>query len=153
MRPKWIDDKEGVYAVRSIEVACLCGDIGLELLGEPLAQFYCHCDDCQAIHGAAYVGVTVFPVECVRVVKGEPVVWVHKSLPRQRCINCGTQMLAQVPGEGITGVKANLLPDGMFKPQCHIYCDYAVLPVRDALPHYSEEPVSADGAEGPRVYW
>ena len=33
---------------------CRCGAVELEAAGEPTAQFFCHCDDCQAVHGAAY---------------------------------------------------------------------------------------------------
>ena len=41
-------------------VQCCCGKAEIELTGEPLVQFYCHCD-CQAVHGAAYVPKSVYP--------------------------------------------------------------------------------------------
>jgi hypothetical protein len=28
-------------------IQCLCGAVKMELTGEPIAQLYCHCDDCQ----------------------------------------------------------------------------------------------------------
>jgi hypothetical protein len=31
--------------------------------GEPVEQFYCHCDDCQAISGGAYVGAPLLPIK------------------------------------------------------------------------------------------
>src|SRR5271169_1902433 len=42
-------------------VQCRCGEVEIELTGELLVQFYCHCDDCQAVHGAAYapIGLSV----------------------------------------------------------------------------------------------
>lgn len=129
------------------QVSCLCGDIKLELTGEPLFQFYCHCDDCQAVNGAAYISVAIFPSDAVHVVQGEPVPWTYKTLPRQHCSNCGTQLFAQPTGANITGVKANLLPAGQFKPAYHIYCEYAALPVQDDLPHYKTLPPELGGNE------
>ncbi len=37
------------------KVQCRCGAVEIEISAEPIVQFYCHCDDCQAVHGAAYV--------------------------------------------------------------------------------------------------
>jgi hypothetical protein len=34
------------------KVLCRCGATELEISAEPIVQFYCHCDDCQAVHGA-----------------------------------------------------------------------------------------------------
>ena len=53
-------------------VQCRCGEVEIELTGEPLVQFYCHCDDCQAVHGAAYAPESVYPSDAVTVVRGGP---------------------------------------------------------------------------------
>ncbi len=37
-----------------MNIQCRCGAVELELASEPIVQFFCHCDDCQAVHGAAY---------------------------------------------------------------------------------------------------
>ena len=128
-------------------VQCLCGAVKLAIDGEPLAQFYCHCDDCQAVSGGAYVSVAVFPSKAVHVVQGEPATWVYKTLRRKKCAACGTHLLAEVPGTDMVGVKANVLPQGMFKAQFHINCRYAVLPVRDELPHYKSFPAIFGGSD------
>lgn len=127
------------------DIRCLCGAIHLRLRDQPVAQFYCHCDDCQATHGASYVGVAVFPSDAVEVVQGETVSWTYKTLPRERCPTCGTFLIAQVPDSALTGVKANLLPPGMFKPEFHINCQYSVLPVVDDLPHFRSLPAGFGG--------
>lgn len=144
---KAIREKQVRAQMRIIEVDCLCGAVKLQLEGEPIAQLYCHCDDCQAVHSAAYVGVAVFPSQAVKVVRGEPATWTHKTLPRQRCAICGTHLIARVPDTDVTAVKANLLPQGMFKPEFHIYCEYAVLPVKDDLPHYRSLPAAFGGSD------
>lgn len=128
-----------------MELKCLCGDITLRIEAEPATQFYCHCDDCQAVQGAAYIGVAAFPAHAVKVVHGEPTLWTYKTLPRARCGKCGTLMFAHSPGSDITGVKANLLPAGTFAPAFHIHCRYAVLPVIDELPHYRSLPRTFGG--------
>jgi hypothetical protein len=134
-------------AVLPFEIGCWCGAVCIELRGEPLAQFYCHCGDCQMVHGAAYVAVTLFPADSVRVVRGDLVESVYKTMPRQRCARCATQVLGKVNGQPIVGVKGNLLPKGVFKPAFHIHCGNAVLPVADALPHYAGVPAQFGGTD------
>ena len=47
--------------MQMIEAQCRCGAIGLNIAGEPAVQLYCHCDDCQSAHGAAYVSAAIYP--------------------------------------------------------------------------------------------
>ena len=35
------------------KVQCRCGAVEIEITAEPIVQFYCHCDDRQAVHGGA----------------------------------------------------------------------------------------------------
>lgn len=129
------------------EISCPCGAVKVRIDGEPLTQFYCHCDDCQAVHGGAYIGAAIYPADAVTVTQGELVTWTLKRLPRQRCATCGTQMIADVPGLGGCGVIANRLPKGLFKPEYHIQCQYAVLPVKDKLPHFKSIPAQFGGSD------
>ena len=48
-----------------MRAACRCGAVEIEITGEPIAQFYCHCDDCQIVHGSAYVPESVYPAGAV----------------------------------------------------------------------------------------
>lgn len=133
-------------------IQCLCGAIKMELTGEPLAQAYCHCDDCQRVHGAAYVPVVMYPVAATRIVSGEPSMWKLKTTARATCRECGTRMFAEPPGMGYRGVSALLLPPGMFKPRLHVQCQHALLPVKDDLPHYKDYPAAFGGSDE-RVPW
>jgi hypothetical protein len=133
--------------MKATDIRCLCGDIRVRVVGEPAMQFYCHCDDCQAVHGAAYIGVAVFPSEAVTIEQGEPTLYTYKTLPRARCGKCGTMLFAHVPASNLAGVKANLLPAGTFEPAFHIHCRYAVLPVIDDLPHYKSLPKVFGGTD------
>lgn len=133
--------------MKTIEISCLCGAVKIQLKGEPVTQFYCHCDDCQATSGGAYIGLAIYPSDAVTVIQGELKTWTLKSLPRQRCAICGTHMIADVPGLSECGVKANLLPTGMFKPEYHLQCQHAVLPVKDNLPHFKAFPANYGGSD------
>ncbi|HEV2110028.1 MAG TPA: GFA family protein [Gammaproteobacteria bacterium] len=130
-----------------VEIRCLCGAVRAELAGEPLMQFYCHCDDCQAVSGGAYVALAMFPLAALRVLQGETAPFTLRSLSRERCAACGTQLFVRLPAQGACVVKANLLPAAMRKSEFHMQCRYAVLPVKDGLPHYRGVPVIFGGSD------
>jgi hypothetical protein len=46
---------------------------------------------------------------------------------------------------GVRGVSGFLLPANMFKPDFHIHCQHAVVPVKDPLPHFKALPASFGG--------
>jgi hypothetical protein len=131
---------------------CLCGATELLVEGEPVAQFFCHCDDCKAVHGAAYIGVALYPRSAFRLLRGTPVVWTLRTLPRSRCGTCGLPLFAEVPDLDLVGVKGDLLPPGRFAPQFHIHCERAWRPVGDDLPHYRGLP-AVFGGDDARVPW
>src|SRR5581483_9414565 len=108
-----------------IEVQCRCGDIAVELTAEPVVQFFCHCDDCQAVHGAAYVPESVHPAEAVRVVRGAPTSWTLKRNPRLFCPRCGTRLFIDVLALGLRGLNGTLLPPDRFEPSFHMHCRFA----------------------------
>ncbi len=60
---------------------------------------------------------------------------------------CGTRQVAEVPDFGQRGVNALLLPPGVFRPPMHINCRYAVLPVKDDLPHFKGFPAKFGGSD------
>ena len=69
------------------DIECLCGDVKVRISGEPVAQFYCHCVDCQRVHAAAYIPVSIlYLAEHVKVVSGEPTAWKLHETPRTRSV-------------------------------------------------------------------
>jgi hypothetical protein len=113
---------------------------------EPVEQFYCHCDDCQAATSGPYVAVAIFPADAVTA-QGRLETWTIRTLHRKRCAVCATRLFAEVPDFEQRGVNALLLPEGMFKPEFHINCRYAVLPVNDDLPHFKGFPAKFGGSD------
>jgi hypothetical protein len=75
----------------------------VQLTGEPMAQYVCHCDDCQAVHGKAYP-VALYPASAVAVTRGETGAFTLKTTPRTKCSRCGTYIFAEVPGYPFRGV-------------------------------------------------
>ena len=133
-------------------VACRCGACELEIIGEPLVQMYCHCDDCQAVHGAPYVPESVYRADQVTVTRGEPLTWKLKSSPRYTCPTCGTRMFIDVLPLKRRGVNGYMLPAGAFTAAFHMQCKFAVAPVADKLPHYAGRPPQFRGSDD-RVDW
>lgn len=130
----------------SISVTCLCGSVVLGLSGKSLIQAYCHCDDCQAAHGAAYVMTAAYPASAVEVQAGQIVPLVIERTSRMRCADCGMLLFTEVTSANLRSVNAKLLPNGAFQPQFHLQCQHAVLPVVDDLPHYKDFPASFGGS-------
>jgi hypothetical protein len=128
-------------------IQCHCGAVKMEMTGEPFACLYCHCSDCQAMHGAAYLPAALFKTDQTRVIAGEPGLWKLKTTARATCRECGTRMYAEPPGLGFRSIPAHLLPEGVFKPAFHIQCQYAVLPIKDELPHYKGFPAAFGGSD------
>ena len=135
-----------------MRVTCRCDAIEIELSDKPLAQFYCHCDDCQAIHGGAYAPESAYSADAVAIVRGEPALWTLKRNPRYFCRDCGTKLFIDVIDKNIRGLNGYLLPAGTFAPQFHMQCQFAILPVVDKLPHYRGRPTSFGGTDE-RVDW
>jgi hypothetical protein len=133
--------------LKVIEAQCRCGAIGLKITGQPVVQLYCHCDDCQAAHGAAYVPAAIYPAAAVDVIRGEPIAMVVKTTKRMRCGVCGAYLFSEISSVGMRSVRAYLLPKGEFKPQFHAQCAHAVLPVVDDLPHYKGFPPAFGGTD------
>lgn len=127
-------------------VECPCGTVQMQLAGEPMAQFFCHCNDCQEVHGKAYPSA-MYPALSVVVTRGETGVFTLKTTPRTKCKQCGAHLFAEVPGYGVRGVNADLLPDGMFCPEFHVQCRYAAAPIEDDLPHYKGNPARFYGSD------
>ena len=84
----------------AMRAACRCGAAEIEISGEPVAQFFCHCDDCQIVHGAAYVPESVYAADAVSVARGEPAAFTLKRNPRVFCRDCG-ELCGKV-GDGVS---------------------------------------------------
>ncbi|MFX6949674.1 GFA family protein, partial [Acinetobacter baumannii] len=68
----------------------------MQISAEPIAQFWCHCADCQTVHGAAYVAESIYPATGVEIVSGETTNCALKKTPRISCAKCGTRLVVEL---------------------------------------------------------
>jgi hypothetical protein len=129
------------------DIQCPCGTVRLQLTGEPRAQFFCHCDDCQKVHGAAYIPVAMYPADAVKITSGAPSTWKLRTTGRITCRECGTRVFAEVGQIGVRGVNGFLLPKGSFQPTFHMQCQHAVRPIKDDLTHFKAFPAKFGGSD------
>lgn len=130
-----------------LDLVCRCGGIGLRITGAPLAQAYCHCEDCRAATGGAYVAASIYPAPALQVTRGEPVAMKVRETPRLRCPDCQTLLFSDLQAFGLRSLNGFLLPAELFKPQSHVQCEAAVMPVRDGLPHFKRFPAAMGGSD------
>lgn len=135
-----------------MDAKCPCGAVTLRLDGEPLGQVYCHCDDCQRAHGAAYVPRAIYPDTAVSVAEGETRSWVNRVRTMVICSSCGSHLYGEMEGVPFRGVNAGLFPPDLFRPEAHIHTRFAVAPVVDSLPHFRDIPAE-HGGSGELVGW
>lgn len=128
-------------------LTCPCGAVELTVRGTPLAQFYCHCDDCRTMTSGAYAAESVHRSDDVIIARGTAAVWTLKRNPRHFCAACGGRLFIEVAGRNLRGVNGFLLPADAFRPQFHVNSRFAVLPVRDGLTHYAGMPKSFGGSD------
>jgi len=133
-------------------IACHCGQVKIKLTGEPVADLFCHCRDCQRITGGGYVPYSVYRYANVQVTEGKTFHWALKDNQRTRCAICGTYLFGDPVGMGVHGISAHLLPPGVFNPQFHMLCKEALKPVKDDLPHFAGIPASLGGSDD-KVEW
>lgn len=105
----------------TITGGCHCGAIRYQAEGQPLSHALCHCTDCRRHAGAPMVGWTMYPVDAVKVTKGEPKVYESSQNGRRHfCGACGT---------GLFYVNAVVLP-GIIDIQSGTYDDPDTVPAR-----------------------
>lgn len=133
--------------MKPITLDCRCGNVRIHLDAAPVAQFYCHCEDCRAVTGGALAPIALFPTAAVSVAGGDTFTWTYKTLPRTRCATCGTLLFGEPAGMGLRGVSGFLLPAELFAPTFHIRCRQAAVTVKDDLPHFRDVPAMFGGTD------
>ena len=102
---------------------CLCGQIEIEMDGEPKMQGNCHCTDCKQATGSTYASLVFFPSESVKVTSGELKEFQHTAdsgskMTKMFCPNCGGLMLGKNSArEGFTAVYIGCVVEPKWKVQ------------------------------------
>ncbi len=129
---------------------CACGDIQYTCREAPLAQFNCHCRQCQTASGGAFVTVALVHENALSITKGSVKYYRSQGdtgrwTDRGFCINCGTPMFAKGEvGPGYISIKPGTMHDpSWFAPTIDTWastapnwlCQNADLPKADKTPN------------------
>jgi hypothetical protein len=61
---------------------CFCGEVEVEVTGDPFLMGFCHCTSCRTWLGAPVNGFSLWQPEAVKVVKGADKLGVFKKTER-----------------------------------------------------------------------
>jgi len=129
--------------------SCYCGEVTVEVHGQPMASGLCHCEDCQKFHAAPFMAWNVWPSAQVEVTAGE-INASEKSphLKRVSCRKCGGNVMGILPDVDMTVVfPSTLKASGLtFEPQFHQFYDERVLEIADGVPKFVDKPEAFGGS-------
>ncbi len=100
------------------EGGCFCGAIRYAVSADPVRVTICHCKFCQRATGSAYMVEPVFDLENLRIIRGEPATYDHRSAGSGKivhihfCRNCGTKIYLSFERYlGMCGIYAGTFDD------------------------------------------
>lgn len=131
---------------------CHCGRIRCWLSRDaPLAVKFCHCIDCQALHGAPFQWAAVFEKTDLRFERGaEGLAFyhtpdrstVHRLPCKVSCAYCHSPIMDE--GRKMVLIFPGIIEFGdaedkkVFDPQCHIFYSQRVVDIHDGKPKWSK---------------
>jgi len=125
--------------------------VRIELLGEPEAMSYCHCQSCRSWSASPVHQATLWKSEAVKVAAGAEHIRTFQKTPqsishRQYCAKCGGHLMISHPDFGLFDVCAPTIPTLKFAPTIHVNYAETVLPMRDGLPKFRDFPREFGGS-------
>lgn len=134
---------------------CTCGKITFKVYGEPLVQFYCHCNDCSQYHSTHYVEVLVYPdkpdvEQHIKLTDGQEYLksFEKDGQARYFCGECGTAVFNKKESARTLGTFPVLLKGFKFQPTMHLYCSQSkayMKGITDGLPKFKDLPTELGG--------
>lgn len=134
---------------KSYSGQCFCGTVTVSVEGEPIAQGFCHCNDCRDWSATPVTGYALWPMDLVTVTRGaEKVTRFDKEgkATRCSCAVCGGAVMTELAGAGLADVYPMFLKDFDFEPQAHVYYAERILDMADGLPKFKDLPAEAGGS-------
>ncbi|KAI1180457.1 SNF2 family N-terminal domain-containing protein [Nemania sp. FL0916] len=133
---------------------CHCGKVKYWLSrAQPLASKFCHCTDCQALHGAPFQWAAIFQKSDLRFAHGASgLAFYHapsRTVTQQRhelpakvsCANCRSPIMDE--GRNMALVFPGIIhfesgeDKKLFDPQCHIFYGQRVVNLPDGKPKWA----------------
>ena len=80
----------------TLTATCCCGDLAIEVAGEPVLNGVCHCANCKRRTGSAFGWSVYFPDDAMRVLRGDGELYSRESATgrqdRYFCGGCGSTL-------------------------------------------------------------
>lgn len=129
--------------------SCFCGEVQLEVTGDPEEMGYCHCNSCRHWSAGPVNAFTLWMPENVHITKGKSNIKSYNKTPdstRMWCMACGGHIMTDHPSMGLIDVYAAVIPDVPFTPRMHVHYQETVLPMKDGLKKFKDLPREAGGS-------
>jgi len=129
--------------------SCFCGEVQLEVHGEPVAQGYCHCESCRSWSAAPVNAFTLWKPDAVTITRGASNVGMFRKTERslrKYCKVCGGHLFTEHPTWGVVDVYAATLPSFAHAPKLHVNYGETALRLRDGLPKFKDMPKEMGGS-------
>lgn len=127
------------------EGRCFCEAVRIEVRGEPFLAGFCHCQDCRDWSNAPVTSFAMWTPDAVTIAQGKKDIARFSrtpETPRAWCARCGSHIGAfrDKYDPPHMAISPHMLPTFLFAPTLHVFCDEAVIDVRDNLPRYRDLP-------------
>lgn len=129
--------------------SCFCGEVELEVIGEPAGMGYCHCASCRHWSAGPVNAFTLWTPEQVKITRGAEHLASYNKSPRsirKWCTRCGGHVLIEHPEVGLTDVFHAIIPDLPFKPGVHVHYQDAALRIHDGITKLKDLPGELGGS-------
>ena len=129
--------------------SCFCGDVQLEVRGEPEAMGYCHCESCRLWSAGPVNAFTLWKPQAVTITRGADNLGSYDKTPqshRKWCRTCGGHVLTEHPELGLIDVYAAILSEFDFQPGVHVNYQESVLPIVDGVDKLRDIPAELGGS-------
>ncbi|OBZ72514.1 hypothetical protein A0H81_07839 [Grifola frondosa] len=129
---------------------CWCGNVSFEYHGDPIDAKYCHCCQCQHLHGAPFQWAVIFPKTSVRMVRNvdnslhffsaETRTSEHYVPCKVSCDVCRSPLFDEGRKTVLAFPSSFRFPDHMvpldFQPIAHIFYSQRVMDIPDGVPKW-----------------
>jgi hypothetical protein len=112
---------------------CSCSAIRYTVDADPIANYLCHCTDCQRASGGPYAACVMVPAQALRIDRGEPRRYERLAesgnlVVLEFCGECGSTLFSNSPSRPEWRVlRAGCLDDrSSVAPNLHIWVDSAL---------------------------
>lgn len=129
--------------------SCFCGQVQFQVVGEPVAMGYCHCESCRHWSAGPVNAFTLWKPDAFKITRGAEKIGSYHKTPnslRKWCTVCGGHLFTDHPGFGLIDVYAALVPTLPFRPGVHVHYQETVLRIHDGQPKMRDMPAEMGGS-------